>query len=215
MRRYFWITLLDLNPVVCVVKADTPYKTIKDLLTAIQTQPDKLNHATAGTAMTQHLAVEVLLRAPNISSSNTVQIPYKGGGEATAAVLSGQVQFLCNNLPTLVGQIKEGTMRAFVTSTTERLNEFPDVPSARGAGVGPLEQVTGWSGLYGPPGLPVEVMNKWKEVLKKVADDPDWHKANMNMGAIATLRSLSDTEKFARDQFELYEKLGTALGLRK
>ncbi len=106
-------------------------------------------------------------------------------------------------------------MRALVTSTSERLKEFPDVPTAREAGVGPLEQVTGWSGLYGPPGLPVEVMNKWKEVLKKVADDPDWYKANMNMGAIATLRSLSDTEKFARDQFELYEKLGTALGLRK
>lgn len=209
------ITLLDLNPVVCVVKADTPYKTLKDLLSVLQSQPGKLNYATAGPATTQHLAVEVLLRAANIPSAHAVQIPYKGGGEATTAVLSGQVQFLCNNLPTLVGQIKGGTLRALVTSTPDRLKEFPDVPTARESGVGALEQVTGWSGLYGPPGLPLDVINKWTEVLKKVADDPDWNKGNATMGAIAAIRSPSETEKFARDQFELYEKVGAALNLRK
>jgi tripartite-type tricarboxylate transporter receptor subunit TctC len=61
----------------------------------------------------------------------------------------------------------------------------------------------------------LDVINKWTEVLKKVADDPDWHKGNATMGAIAAIRSPSETEKFARDQFELYEKVGAALNLRK
>ena len=73
----------------------------------------------------------------------------------------------------------------------------------------------GWSGLYGPPGMPADVVNKWVDVLKKVAQDPDWAKGNATFGAIPAIRSPSDTEKFAREQFELYTRLGTALGLKK
>jgi len=209
------ISLLDFNPVVCVVRPDSPYKNLKELLDTIRTQPGKLNYATAGPGTTQHLAVEVMLRSVNIPSSSAVMIGYKGGGEATAALLGDQVQFLCNNLTTLVGQIKGGAMRALVSSSAERLKEFPEIPTAREMGVGPLEQVMGWSGLYGPPGLPPEVVNKWVEVLKKVAQDPDWIKGNATVAAIPAIRSPADTEKFAREQVELYEKLGTALNLRK
>jgi len=212
---FTFISLLDLNPVVCVVKSDAPFKTMKDLLANIRAQPGQLNYATAGNGTTQHLAVEVILRASNLPSTAAMMIPYKGGGEATTALLSGQVQFICNNLTTLVGQLKGGTMRALMVSTPERLKEFPDVPAARELGLAPFEQVTGWSGLYGPPGLPAEVVNKWVEVLKKVAQDPAWNKSNETTGAIAAIRSPADTEKFAREQYELYEKLGTVLNLRK
>ena len=106
-------------------------------------------------------------------------------------------------------------MRALVSSSAERLKDFPEIPTARELGVGPLEQVMGWSGLYGPPGLPPEVVNKWVEVLKKVAQDPEWIKGNATVGAIPAIRSPADTEKFAREQYDLYEKLGAALNLRK
>lgn len=209
------LSLLDFNPVACVVKGDSPHKTIKDLLAALKAQPGKLNYATAGPGTTQHMAVEILLRAAGLPSNSAEQIGYKGGGEATAAVLSGQVQFLCNNLPTLGGQLKAGTMRGLLTTTAERLKEYPEIPSARELGLTPMEDVMGWSGLYGPPGLPADVVAKWVDVLKRLAQDPDWIKGNAGFGAIPAIRSPADTEKFAREQFEFYEKLGTALGLRK
>ncbi len=212
---FTFISLLDFNPVACVVKGDSPHKSMKDLLEALKAQPGKLNYATAGPGTTQHMAVEVLLRSAGLPSNSAEQIGYKGGGEATAAVLSGQVQFLCNNLPTLGGQLKAGTMRGLLTTTSERLKEYPDIPTARELGLTPMEQVMGWSGLYGPPGLPPEVVSKWAEVLKRVAQDPDWIRGNAGFGAIPAIRSSADTEKFAREQVELYEKLGTALGLRK
>lgn len=212
---FTFISLLDFNPVACVVKGDSPHKSMKDLLEALKAQPGKLNYATAGPGTTQHMAVEVLLRSAGLPSNSAEQIGYKGGGEATAAVLSGQVQFLCNNLPTLGGQLKAGTMRGLLTTTSERLKEYPDIPTARELGLTPMEQVMGWSGLYGPPGLPPEVVGKWAEVLKRVAQDPDWIRGNAGFGAIPAIRSSADTEKFAREQVELYEKLGTALGLRK
>ena len=212
---FTFISLLDFNPVVCVVKPDAPYKTMKDLIDTIRANPGKLNYASAGPGTTQHLAVEVILSQLGMPSTAAMMIPYKGGGEATTALLGGQVQFICNNLTTMVGQIKGGAMRALVTSTPSRLKEFPDVPTAREMGVSNLEQVMGWSGLYGPPGLPAEVVTKWQAVLKEVAKDPNWLRGNDTVGAIPAIRSPQDTEKFAKEQFDLYSKLGTQLNLKK
>lgn len=212
---FTFISLLDFNPVVCVVKPDAPYKTMKDLIDTIRANPGKLNYASAGPGTTQHLAVEVILSQIGLPSTAAMMIPYKGGGEATTALLGGQVQFICNNLTTMVGQIKGGAMRALVTSTPNRLKEFPDVPTAREMGVSNLEQVMGWSGLYGPPGLPAEVVTKWQAVLKEVAKDPNWSRGNDTVGAIPAIRSPQDTEKFAKEQFDLYSKLGTQLNLKK
>lgn len=212
---FTFISLLDFNPVVCVVKPDAPYKTMKDLIEAIRANPGKLNYATAGPGTTQHLAVEVILSQIGLPSTAAMMIPYKGGGEATTALLGGQVQFICNNLTTMVGQIKGGAMRALVTSTPNRLKDFPDVPTAREMGVSNLEQVMGWSGLYGPPGLPAEVVTKWQAVLRDVAKDPNWSRGNDTVGAIPAIRSPQDTEKFAKEQFDLYSKLGAQLNLKK
>ncbi len=209
------LSLLELNPVACVVKGDSPYKTLKDLLDALKANPGKLNYATAGPGTTQHMAPEVMFRAAGLPSSVAEPIGYKSGGDATAALLGGQVQFLCNNVPTLGSHVKAGTFRALVASTSERLKEFPDVPTARELGYPQMEQVMGWSGLYGPPGLPPEVVNKWVDAFKKLAQDPDWVRGNAAIGGIAAIRSPAETEKFAREQYELYEKIGTALGLRK
>jgi tripartite-type tricarboxylate transporter receptor subunit TctC len=212
---FTFISLLDFNPVVCVVKPDAPYKTMKDLIEAIRANPGKLNYATAGPGTTQHLAVEVILSQIGLPSTAAMMIPYKGGGEATTALLGGQVQFICNNLTTMVGQIKGGAMRALVTSTPNRLKDFPDVPTAREMGVSNLEQVMGWSGLYGPPGLPAEVVTKWQAVLRDVAKDANWSRGNDTVGAIPAIRSPQDTEKFAKEQFDLYSKLGAQLNLKK
>ena len=212
---FTFLSLLDFNPVACVVKGDSPYKSMKDLIAALKSNPGKLNYATAGPGTTQHMAVEVLLKAAGLPSNAAEQIGYKGGGEATQAVLTRTVQFLCNNIPTLGGQLKAGTMRGLLTTTTERLKEYPEIPTARELDLAPMEDVMGWSGLYGPPGLPQAVVDKWVDALKKISADPDWQRGNASFGGIPAIRSPQDTEKFAREQFELYTKLGSQLGLKK
>jgi len=212
---FTFISLLDFNPVVCVVKPDAPYKNMKDLIAAIKANPGKLNYASAGAGTTQHLAVEVILRDVGLTSSAATMIPYKGGGQATTAMLGGEVDFLCNNLTTIVGQIKGNAMRALVTSASARLKDFPNVPTAKEEGIPNLEKVMGWSGLYGPPGLPAEVVEKWQAVLKEVAKTSTWLNGNDTVGAIPAIRSPADTEAFAKEQFDLYSKLGADLDLKK
>lgn len=212
---FTFISLLDFNPVVCVVKPDSPYKNMKDLIATIKANPTKLNYSTAGAGTTQHLAVEVLLRDVGLPSSAATMIPYKSAGQATTALLSGEVDFLCNNLTTIAGQIKGNAMRPLVTSTATRLKDFPNIPTAKEEGMGSLEKVMGWSGLYGPPGLPPEVVEKWQTILKEVAKNPAWLSGNDTVGAIPAIRSQAETEAFAREQYDLYSKLGTELNLRK
>ena len=212
---FTFISLLDLNPVVCVVKPDAPYKNMKELIAVIKANPTKLNYASAGAGTTQHLAVEVLLRDVGLSSSAATMIPYKSGGQATTALLSGEVDFLCNNLTTITGQIKGNAMRPLVTSTPTRLKDFPNIPTAREEGVASLEKVMGWSGLYGPPGLSFEVVDRWQAALKEVAKNSGWLSGNDTVGAIPAIRSQADTEAFAKEQFDLYSKLGAELNLKK
>ena len=212
---FTFISLLDLNPVVCVVKPDAPYKNMKELIAVIKANPTKLNYASAGAGTTQHLAVEVLLRDVGLSSSAATMIPYKSGGQATTALLSGEVDFLCNNLTTITGQIKGNAMRPLVTSTPTRLKDFPNIPTAREEGIASLEKVMGWSGLYGPPGLPSEVVDRWQAALKEVTKNSGWLSGNDTVGAIPASRSQADTEAFAKEQFDLYSKLGAELNLKK
>lgn len=209
------ISLLDLNPVVLVVKPDSPYKTLKDLTDYLRANPGKLNYSSAGQNTTQNLTVQYMFQVMGLPKEAAVHVPYKSGGEATAAVLSDQVQFVFNNLTTLLGQIKGGALRPLVTTTAQRLKDLPDVPTARELGFPQLEAAMGWSGLYGPPGLPPEVVNRWVDALQKIAQDPNWLRGNEAIAGIPAIRSPAETEKFAREQYQLYDRLGNSLGIKE
>ena len=78
-----------------------------------------------------------------------------------------------------------------------------------------MERIVGWSALMGPPGMAKEAVDKWTEVLAKIAADPEWLAGNTRLGGIPSIRSRADTEKFVREQYELYEQLATSLGIRE
>ncbi len=208
------LSLIELNPYVCFVKGDSPYRTAAELIDAIRANPGKLNFSTAGVGTSQNMAAQYLMTLAGLTKDHAVGIHYKGGGEVTTAVLGGQVQFACNNAPTVIPQVRAGALRAlFVTPV--RLAELPDVPSAREAGYPDMEKIVGWTALMGPPGLPKEVVDKWVDVFARLAKDPDWQSGNARLGGIAAIRSPADTERFVREQYELYDKLVTALGIRQ
>ena len=208
------LSLIELNPYVCFVKGDSPYRTAAELIDAIRANPGKLNFSTAGVGTSQNMAAQYLMTLAGLTKDHAVGIHYKGGGEVTTAVLGGQVQFACNNAPTVIPQVKAGALRALLV-TPERLAELPDVPSAREAGFPDMAKIVGWTALMGPPGMPKEAVDKWVEVFARLAKDPDWQSGNARLGGIAAIRSPAETERFVREQYELYEKLVTSLGIRQ
>lgn len=208
---FSFLGLLELNPYVCVVRADSPLKTLKDLVDALRARPGKLNYSTSGPATILNFGPQLLFDVLKLGKDAAVQISYKGGGDAALAVLSGDVDFSCGNLTSLIGNIKGGKLRALVTTTPERLKELADVPTAREAGYPQLEAIVGWSALYGPPGMSKELVDRWAATLALAAKDPQWIAATEKAGSIPRVLSPVETEKFAADQFAVYERLGRQL----
>jgi tripartite-type tricarboxylate transporter receptor subunit TctC len=152
-NEFTMLSLIELNPYMCFVKGDSPFRTVADLMSEIHRNPGKLNFATAGTGTSQNMAAQYLMTLARLTKDHAVGIHYKGGGEVTAAVLGGQVHFACNNAPTVIPQVKAGAVRAlFVTPT--RLQELPEVPNAAEVSYPDMNKIVGWTALMGPPGLP-------------------------------------------------------------
>lgn len=206
--------LLELNPMACVVNASAPYRTLDDLVAAIKARPGKLNYSTSGPATVLNLAAQALLSSSGLPRSAAVEIPYKGGADATTAVLAGEVDFTCNNVTSLVGPVKGGKLRALVATSPERLKDLPDTPTAREAGVPTLEAVSGWSALYGPKGMPASVTASWAKALDVLSQTAPWRASVEGMGSIPRVMPSDDTRKFVGEQVRFYQHLGKTIGLK-
>ena len=208
------IGLLEVDPVVCGVRADSPFMNLRDLVEAIRAKPGKLNYSTSGPATVLNLGPQLLFDVLGLGKDAAVQIAYKGGSEAAMAVLSGDADFSCGNLTSMLGNIKGGKMRGLVTTTPERLKDLPELATAAEAGFPQLGLIVGWSALYGPPGLPGPVVERWVQVLRAAAGDARWVAATETSGGIPRVLSPADTEKFVAEQFTTYERLGKKLQIR-
>jgi len=211
---FTFLGLLELNPVVCVVHAESPHKTLGDLTSALKAQPGKLNYSSSGPGTVLNLGPQLLFQALNLGTDAAVNVSYKGGSEAAMAVLSREVDFSCGNLTSLLGQINGGKLRALVTTTPERVKDIPDVPTAREAGFPQLETIVGWSALVGPQKMNPEAVERWKAVLAQASQDSAWLAGNARYGGIPRVLPPAETEKFVANQFEVYKKLGQQLGIK-
>jgi tripartite-type tricarboxylate transporter receptor subunit TctC len=214
-NEFTMLSLLELNPYICAVRADSPVKTVQDLYAAIRKDPGKLNFSTAGPGTSQNMASQYMMSLANLKPDAAVGIHYKSGGEVTSALLGGQVQFACNNATTMVSQIRAGALRGLFVTTPQRLPEAPELQTAREAGVPDMEKIVGWTALMGPPGMSKELVERWTAVLASVAKDPEWLAGIAKIGGIPAIRSPADTEKYVKEQYELYDRLITTLGIRQ
>jgi tripartite-type tricarboxylate transporter receptor subunit TctC len=212
---FTFLGTLELNPFVCVVKADSPYRSLADLERALRANPGKLNYSSSGQGTILHLGTQLLLQSMKLPSDAAVHVAYKGGSDAALAVVSGDVQFGCGNLTSTIGLIKGGKLRALVTTTPQRVPDIADVPTAREAGHPQLEAIVGWSALLGPPNLPREVVQRWAETLKAVAADAQWKAGNDKFGGIPHVLAPAETERFVGEQFRVYQGLARQLGLEQ
>lgn len=213
-NEFTMISMIELNPYVCFVRSDSPHKTAADLIGEIRRSPGKLNFSTAGVATSQNMAAQYLMTLAGLTKDHAVGIHYKSGGEVTTAVLGGEVNFACNNAPTVIPLAKAGRLRTLFVSPV-RIADLPGVPSAREAGYPDMEKIVGWTALMGPPRMSSAIVSRWTEVFVRLAKDPDWIAGNARIGGVAAIRSPAATEQYVREQYELYDKLVTALGIRQ
>src|ERR1700726_528425 len=149
------IALLASSPNILLVRADSPFKTLGDMIAAARAKPGSLSFAHAGTGTSTHLAGELL---KNLARIDLNAIPYKGGLPAINDLLGGQIPLSFNNGPASAGQLAAGTLRALAVTTAARASLLPDVPSMAETVPGYDTEV--WWGLLGPAGMPPDLVDK-------------------------------------------------------
>ena len=154
-RDFAPISLLASSPNILLVRADSPFKNLSDVIAEAKAKPGSLSFAHAGTGTSTHLAGELLKVLAKIDIE---AIPYKGGAPAINDLLGGQIPLSFNNGPESVGQIEAGTVRALAVTTAARASFLPDVPSMGETVPGYDTEV--WWGLIGPAGMPRDLVEK-------------------------------------------------------
>jgi tripartite-type tricarboxylate transporter receptor subunit TctC len=149
------ISLLASSPNILLVRADSPFKTLTDMIAQAKSKPGSLSFGHAGNGTSTHLAGELL---KNLAGIDISAIPYKGGLPAINDLLGGQIPMSFNNGPESVGQLAAGTVRALAVTTASRASFLPDVPSMAETVPGYDTEV--WWGLLGPAGMPPDLVAK-------------------------------------------------------
>lgn len=211
---FTYLGLIEENPYVFVVHADSPYETLQDLVDAIKEDPGSLTYSTSGPGTILNMGPQMLFSEIGMGSDAAIMIPYDGGGGARTALVGQHVDFLGINLAPVLNDIKSGTLRALSVSTQERYDEIPDVPTASEAGYPGLHAVKGWTGIFGPPDLPQEVVSYWTDLLQKIKNDEQWRERTHDLGSVPRVLSPEETKEFMDEQYDVYYSLGTELDLR-
>lgn len=210
--EFTFLGLLELNPFVLVVHADFPYRSVDAIRTALENGA-VLSYASAGVGTLLHVAIVMMLDQFGMEAGAMRHVPYKGGGKAAAAVVGGHVDMMFQNLSGVIGNIHGGKMRALAVTTPQRIPALKDVPTVREAGYPGLQSVVGWSGLWGPPGLPDEIVAKWGGVLMQISEDDTWLKLTENLGSVPQVLPPADTESFVERQYTQFMRLADRLGI--
>jgi tripartite-type tricarboxylate transporter receptor subunit TctC len=173
------VTPLAALPNVLVVSAESPIKSVRDLVAAARARPGQLNYASAGVGSATHVNAEKF-RA--LSGIQVTHIPFKGTPETIVEVSSGRVDFMFTPVLASVPSIRDGRMRALAVSTAKRSTALPDVPTVAEAGV-PNFVFDFWIGLLAPAKTPRPIVNKLNAEVRKVMAQPDVIERMAKLGA--------------------------------
>jgi tripartite-type tricarboxylate transporter receptor subunit TctC len=197
------ISLVASASLVIVTGADSPYKTLADVVKAAQANPGSINYATSGNGTVAHLAAESFQKVAGVKLTH---IPYKGAAQGATDVISGQVQLYVSSIPTLLGHLKSGKMRAIAVTSAKRVDDLPQVPTIAESGYKGFDAVT-WFGVVGPANLPKDVVAKLNADINKALSDPQLAKKLGDQGADVAGSTPEQFGKLIRDDITRWGKI--------
>ena len=171
------------TPHILIVAANSPIKTLKELVAAVKAKPGALSFASSGIGNSDHMAGELFNSMAQLSA---IHVPYRGGSLAATDVLSGQVDYYFAGMPVGLPQAKGGRARALAVTSKQRFSGAPDVPTVAEAGLPDYEAVL-WQGVFAPAGTPKDVVAKIAADVNAILDTADM-KDKMAAAGVQMLR---------------------------
>ncbi len=169
LKDFVPVVLIEKAPLVLVTRTDKPFRSIKDVVAAAKAKPGQLTIGNAGTGGAHHLSAELFKQTAGIFM---LSVPYKGGGPAATALLSGEIDLMFEQTYAALPSIQSGKTRPLAVTSEKRLPSLPDVPTMAELGY-PQATVSNWLGLIAPKGTAPAVVRKLNEAFNKALLLPD------------------------------------------
>jgi len=169
VKNFQPITMIGSMPNVLVVRADSPFKSVQDVVAAVKSKPGTINYASSGNGTSQHLSGVFFEQK---SGGKLVHVPYKSSAESLNALLSGQgADMIFENLAPALPHIKAGKLRALGVTSEKRSPAVPDIPAI--AETLPGFGIESWQAIFAPAGVPGPVVEKLSAAMIKAVNDPE------------------------------------------
>lgn len=197
------VAMIALSPNVLVVRPDSPYKTVTDLINAAKASPGKLTYASPGNGTSSHLAGALF---ENMAKINLTHIPYKGSGGALTDLLGGQVDMLFATSGSVGSFIESGRLRAIAITSPAKSPAYPTVPTMGESGV-PGYVMQGWYGFYAPAGTPAPIIDKLNAATRKAVNSEAFKSKVVDEGLVISAGTPQEFDRFVRGEIEKWSKL--------
>lgn len=172
------IMLIEKGPLILMVRNDSPYKSVKDIVAAAKAAPGKLSYASGGIGGTHHLSGALFEHAAGV---DMIHAPYKSGSAGATDLMSGQVHMMFEQMYSAMPAIKGGRLRALAITSRTRSPLVPGIPTMAEQGFAEVE-VLNWQGIVGPKGLPTELIRQLNAVGNKALQDADLREKILGQG---------------------------------
>ncbi len=189
-------------PLFLVVNPEAPYRTLKDLADAARATPGRINYASGGSGVTNHLAMEMLKSALGVDLTH---VPYKGGPPAVSDLVAGHVTVMFETGPAVVPHVKAGRLRAIAAGGATRSATLPQLPTIIEQGVPGFDAVA-WIGLVGPAGMPPTVVQKLNSEMAVVFAMPDVRERLAALGAEPATNSVEEFRAYIKSEMAKWGK---------
>ncbi len=200
---------------IFIVKADSPYKTFKDLMDAIKKNPNAVKFAGGSSpGSMDHLAFCKVAQVAGINPKDLSYVAFSGGGEAITTLLGGNVAFVSSGIGESLAQIQAGTVRALAVSSAARLGgPLKDVPTLKELGINTTYEV--WRGIFGAPGMSKDAQAWWSKTLKSMVGTKTWKESLEKLQWVDAYADADQFAKFLADEQKSYQDLMVTLGFAK
>ena len=203
------VNILGASPYALIVSADSPYKTLEDLVKAAKEKPGFLPFASAGVGSSTHLAAEYFNQTVGIKM---LHVPYKGSPEAISETIAQRTTYYMAPLQSAIAQIQGGKVRALGITSASRAEAAPDIPTIASQGF-PGFEIGLWVGLWAPSATPKAILEKINTDMNTALQDPQVVSAYAKAGITIKLMNLAETEKFVQNEINKYQKIAKQAGI--
>jgi tripartite-type tricarboxylate transporter receptor subunit TctC len=195
------------DPTVLAVRADAPWKTVKDFVEDARKRPGDINYGSSGNYGTMHVPMEILAQSAGVKLKH---VPYTGAGPAVVALLGGQIDAVSSGPATVLQHVKAGKLRVLAHWGNAKLETLPDVPSMKDSGYD--AEYAQWSGLFVPAATPEPVVQRLRAAARAAANDPKVREVILGAGSPILYQDTPDFERYvqgdARRMADVVKKIG-------